>query len=403
MPLRDDAREIQGDLVELRRALHREPELGLALPRTQEKVLAALDGLPLEIGLGESLTSVTAVLRGARPGPTVLLRGDMDALPVTERTGLDYAAAADRMHACGHDLHTTMLAGAAQLLSAHADRLAGDVVLMFQPGEEGYDGASHMINEGVLDASGSTPIAAYALHVMSAGMPSGVFSSRRGPFLSASDTVTVTVRGAGGHGSMPHLARDPIPAACEMVLALQTLVTRTFDIADPVVITVGAFHSGTQHNVIPDEVLFEATVRSFSGRAHAQVRDGIVRVLRGIAAAHALQVDIDYRDCYPVTVNDHTETEFVDDAISEVHGAERFSWADRPLSGSEDFSRVLDKIPGTFVALGACPPGTDAENAANNHSSLAVFDDAVLSDGAAVYAELAIRRLAHAPSPAIAP
>ncbi len=396
MSLREDAREIHGDLVTLRRALHREPELGLTLPRTQEKVLSALDGLPLEISLGGSLTSVTAVLRGALLGPTVLLRGDMDALPVTERSGLDFAAAADHMHACGHDLHTAMLAGAAQLLSAHADRLAGDVVLMFQPGEEGYDGAGHMITEGVLGASGSTPVAAYALHVMSAGMPSGVFSTRRGPFLSASDTVTVTVRGAGGHGSMPHRARDPIPAACEMVLALQTLVTRGFDIADPVVITVGAFHSGTQHNVIPDDVRFEATVRSFSGRAHARAKDGIVRVLRGIAAAHALEVDIDYQDCYPVTVNDDAETEFVAEAISEVHGAERFAWADRPLPGSEDFSQVLDKIPGTFVALGACPPGMDAEKAANNHSPLAVFDDAVLSDGAALYAELAMRRLAHA-------
>lgn len=396
MSLREDAREIQSDLVELRRSLHREPELGLQLPRTQEKVLNALEGLPLEISLGESVSSVTAVLRGAQPGPTVLLRGDMDALPVTERTGLDFAAPADRMHACGHDLHTAMLVGAARLLSARADRLAGDVVLMFQPGEEGYDGASHMIREGVLEASGSVPVAAYALHVMSARLPFGAFTTRRGPFLAGSGTVTVTVRGAGGHGSMPHLARDPIPAACEMVLALQTLVTRRFDIHDPVVITVGSIHSGTQANVIPDEVCFEATVRSYSTAAHAKVKDGIVRAVRGITAAHGLECDLDYLDGYPVTVNDGFEAEFVAEAVADLHGEQRFIWAANPLSGSEDFSRVLNEVPGAFIALGACPPDTDPAQAPNIHSPLAVFDETILSDGAALYADLARRRLAHA-------
>jgi hippurate hydrolase len=396
MTLRDDARAIQDDLVELRRRLHREPELGLNLPRTQEKVLAALDGLPVEVTLGESVTSVTAVLRGSRPGPTVLLRGDMDALPVTERTGLDFAAPADRMHACGHDLHTSMLVGAARLLSAHTDRLAGDVVLMFQPGEEGHDGAGHMLREGVLKASGSVPVAAYALHVTSAGQPGGVFHTRRGPFLSASDTVAVTVRGAGGHGSTPHLARDPVPAACETVLALQTLVTRGFDIHDPVVVTVGSIHSGTRANVIPDEVRFEATVRSYSAAARARAKDGIVRIVRGIAAAHGLETDIAYEEGYPVTVNDAAEAEFVAGTVAELHGEERFAWAQSPLPASEDFSRVLNEVPGAFVTLGACPPGSDPDRMPNNHSALAVFDDAVLGDGAALYAELALRRLGTA-------
>jgi amidohydrolase len=394
MSIREDAAALQGDLVQLRRALHREPELGLELPRTQERVLAGLDGLGLEVRTGQSLSSVTAVLRGARPGPTVLLRGDMDALPVAERTGLDFAAPAARMHACGHDLHTAMLTGAAQLLSSRADRLAGDVVFMFQPGEEGFDGAGKMIAEGVLDATGTRPVAAYALHVISQHLPAGVFAARSGPFLAAADTVRVTVRGAGGHGSMPHLALDPIPAACEMVLALQTMVTRRIDIHDPVVITVGALHAGTQDNVIPEEAYFEATVRSYSSESHARVKDGFVRTVRGVAAAHGLYADIDYAELYPVTVNDERETEFAADTVAEVCGPQRWAWQVRPGAGSEDFSRVIAEIPGAMIALGATPAGIDTDKAPMNHSPLAVFDESVLADGAALYAELAVRRLA---------
>ncbi|WP_219412518.1 M20 metallopeptidase family protein [Pseudonocardia nigra] len=385
---------MRDELVRLRHRLHAEPELGLHLPRTQEKVLEALDGLPLEVGTGTASTSVTAVLRGARPGGTVLLRGDMDALPVAEKTGVGYASRVDgAMHACGHDLHTTMLAGAAHLLAARRDRLAGDVVFMFQPGEEGHDGAASMIAEGVLDAAGPRVDAAYGLHVMSAGLAPGSFRTRRGPILAASDTVRVVVHGAGGHGSAPHRAKDPIAAACEMVPALQTFVTRHFDVFDPVVVTVGAFHAGTQHNVIPDEATFEATVRSFSPEAHRAIKDGFVQVCRGVAAAHGVAVDVDYADCYPVTVNDAAEAEFAVGVVAEVLGEERVGWSDRPYTGSEDFSRVLDEVPGAFVALGAAPREVDWTAAPNNHSPLAVFDDAVLPDGAAVYAELAARRL----------
>ncbi|WP_411110343.1 M20 metallopeptidase family protein [Streptomyces sp. c-19] len=402
MSVREDARSVQGDLVRLRQALHAEPELGLELPRTRDKVVAALDGLPLEVTTGNRLTSVTAVLRGARPGPTVLLRADMDALPVTERADLTYASRTDGiMHACGHDLHTAMLAGAAQLLSARRDDLAGDVIFMFQPGEEGQDGAGHMLAEGVLDASGERPVAAYALHVTSAGYPNGMFATRRGPVLASSDSLRVTVRGAGGHGSMPHLAHDPVPAACEMVTALQTFITRRFDPFDPVVLTVGAFHAGTAGNVIPDEARFTATVRSFSVSSHGRIKDGVAQVCRGIAAAHGLDVEVDFAELYPLTVNDPAEAEFVADVVAEVHGEERYAWAPRPATGSEDFSRVLDEVPGAFVVLGACPPGQDVQRAPYNHSPLAVFDDNVLGDGAALYAELALRRLAKAtPAPA---
>ncbi len=264
MNIRADAVELGPELVTLRRELHQIPEIGLHLPRTQERVLAALDGLPLEIGLGTDLSSITAVLRGGRPGPVVLLRGDMDALPVTERTGVEFSSKHEGvMHACGHDLHTAGLVGAARLLSAHRTELAGDVVFMFQPGEEGFDGASHMIREGVLCAAGRKADVAYGLHVLSSMVPSHVFTGRPGPLMAASDGLFVRVIGAGGHGSRPHSGLDPVPVACEMVTSLQTMVTRRFDVFDPVVITVGMFHAGTRRNIIPDDATFDATVRSF--------------------------------------------------------------------------------------------------------------------------------------------
>jgi amidohydrolase len=393
--IHEDAKSISADLRELRRSIHAEPEIGLDLPLTQRKVLDALAGLPLEITTGQSLTSVTAVLRGARPGKTVLLRGDMDALPVTERTGLDYASRIDgAMHACGHDLHTTMLAGAARLLSARQADLAGNVIFMFQPGEEGPGGGRIMVEEGVLDAAGERPVAAYALHVASGLLPFGLCASRAGTMMAAADTLHVTVHGRGGHGSQPHRAADPIPAACEIVLALQTMVTRRFDVFDPVVITVGTFHAGTTDNVIGDEAHFVATVRSFSPEARKAVQDAAPGLVRDIAAAHGLTATAEFRDGYPVTVNHAGELDFATQAIADVLGDGRYIAAPNPLTGSEDFSYVLEQVPGAFVMLGACPPDTDAGTAPFNHSAEAVFDDAVLADGTTLYAELALRRLA---------
>jgi amidohydrolase len=393
--IQDDARSISAELTELRRSIHAEPEIGLDLPRTQRKVLDALAGLPLEISTGTSLTSVTAVLRGGQPGKTVLLRGDMDALPVTERTGLDFSSRVDgAMHACGHDLHTTMLAGAARLLSARRAELPGTVVFMFQPGEEGPGGGRIMVEEGVLDAAGERPVAAYGVHVVSSLLPLGLFASRPGTLMAAADTLHVTVHGRGGHGSQPHRAADPIPAACEIVLALQTMVTRRFDVFDPVVITVGTFHAGTADNVIGDDAHFVATVRSFSPEARAAVQSAAPRLATDIAAAHGLTSTVEFRDGYPVTVNNGTELDFAAGTIADVLGDGRYLPIPDPLTGSEDFSYVLEQVPGAFVMLGACPPDADAATAPFNHSAEAVFDDAVLTDGTAVYAELALRRLA---------
>ena len=397
MDLHDDARGMADDLVQLRRELHQQPEIGLDLPRTQERVLAELDGLGLEISTGTGTTSVTAVLRGgardAVDPKTVLLRADMDALPIDEESGLDFAATNGAMHACGHDLHTASLIGGARLLAQHRDQLRGDVVLMFQPGEEGWDGAGVMIEEGVLDAAGRRADAAYGMHVFSAMIPHGRFVSRPGTIMSASHALHVTVRGEGGHGSTPHRARDPIAATAEMITSLQTMVTRRFDIFDPVVITVGVINGGTRRNIIPDEAYFEATVRRFSEASAGRLQESIQETLQGVARAHGVSVDIDYKGEYPLTVNDADEVDFSVGVIHEVLGEDRYEELPAPIAGSEDFSRVIDAVPGAFIGIGALLPGRDTETAPMNHSPRADFDPGVLPDAATIYAELAVRKL----------
>lgn len=390
--LRADAAVLHPDLVALRRDLHRHPELGLHLPRTQQRVLTELAGLDLELTPGVGLSSVTGVLRGAHPGPVVLLRADMDALPVTEASGLPYAATVPGvMHACGHDLHTAALVGAARLLHARRVELSGSVVLMFQPGEEGDAGARLMVQGGVLAAAGQRVAAAYALHVMSSGLPAGVVTTRPGAILAAADTVHVTVRGRGGHGSMPHLAADPVPVACEIVLALQSMLTRTVDPFDPVVLTVTQINAGTAENVIAPTAQLTATVRTVSETAHTEVRQRVLRVCEGVAAAHGVQVDVDYAAGYPVTVNSAAEAVRAGEVAAELFGAQRYYPAPQPIMGSEDFSFVLEQVPGAFLGLGASPAGGDPN--AYNHSPLARFDDGVLGDAAALLAALALDRL----------
>jgi len=398
----EDARGISAELSRFRHDLHREPEIGLHLPRTQEKILGNLDDLPLEITLGKNTTSVGAVLRGDRHDPlqggrpVVLLRADMDALPVQERTGVDFTSRFDgAMHACGHDLHTAMLAGAARLLTERRHRLAGDVVFMFQPGEEGCNGAGIMLDEGILDLAGRRTDAAYGIHVFAGLTEHGRFLTKPGIMMSAADTLIVTVQGAGGHGSAPHTAKDPVTVVAEMITALQIAVTRQFDVFDPIVISVGLLRAGSASNIISDTAYFEATVRTFSTASRERIREAAPRLLSNIAAAHGVEVDVEYRDRNPATVNDADEAFFAEGIVAELFGQDRSVRLTQPISASEDFSRVLDAVPGTFIGLGAVAPGSDPSTTPFNHSPFATFDDRVLADGAALYAELAEVRLAQ--------
>ena len=378
-------------LVALRRALHREPEVGLHLPKTQERILDALDGLGLEITTGSSLSSVTAVLRGGEDGPAVLLRGDMDALPVEELTDLEYASTNGAMHACGHDMHVAGLVGAARLLAAQQRDISGSVVFMFQPGEEGDGGAGLMIDEGVLEAAGERPVAAYGIHVRPG--PLGVFRTKPGTLMAGANELRITVHGSGGHGSQPHNALDPVPALVEIAAALQVMATRKFSVFDPIVLTVTQLEAGRAINVIPDSARLGASVRTLSAESVDRLIVETKALADGIAAAHGCTAEVSFEILYPMTENDPSRTFEAMRELRELFGEDRVIQSRDPLMGSEDFSLVLQKIPGAFLFLGATPPDTDPATAAWNHSPRVLFDDSVLADQAAALAQLAFNRL----------
>jgi len=389
-----EAEHLQDRTVDLRRRLHRRPELGLQLPETQATILSELDDLDLDVRTGTSVSSVVAVLEGAQPGPTYLLRGDMDALPLTEDTGLDFSSEIPgAMHACGHDTHVAMLAGAARLLSSRRDEIAGRVIFMFQPGEEGFHGARYMLEEGLLTTVAEAPVsAAFAIHISST-FASGTVRTRGGPFLASEDRIEITVSGRGGHASAPHHANDPIPAACEIALALQTMVTRRVDVFDPAVVTIGSFAAGTTHNVIPATATLRGTMRTLSATTRAAVRDHVCRIAEGISAAHDLGVSVELIPGYPVTVNDTSIATTVHDVAQGVLGPNMVPAMDFPIMGAEDWSYVLDKVPGAMAFLGACPPELEPDAAPPNHSNLVVFDEAAFPTGIATYAAVALDAL----------
>jgi hippurate hydrolase len=336
---------------------------------------------------------VTAVLRGSKSDKTVLLRADMDALPVTELADLPFKSKIDgAMHACGHDLHVAMLIGAARLLVKNKSQLNGDVVFMFQPGEEGFDGAGYMIKEGVLTASGRKADATYGIHVMASAVPAGTFTTKGGTMMASSDELHVTVVGMGGHGSQPHTAKDPIPVAAEMVSALQLLITRSFSAFDPVVITVGQFHAGTKANIIPDTAEFQATIRTFSAENRVRIQAEAVRLCQSIAEAYGLKADVKVVGQYPVTVNNDAHASFVGKVAADLFGAESYIEMPNPIAGAEDYSRVLEAVPGSYVFLGASVD-QDFTKSEVNHSPRAKFDEGVLYRGTALLSELAVRSL----------
>jgi hippurate hydrolase len=379
------ALELQTQTVELRRQIHRQPEIGLELPRTQALILSTLEGLGYQIATGSGCSSVVATLEEGR-GPTVLLRGDMDALPLTEETGLPFASEVDgAMHACGHDTHVAMLLGAARILSGRRSELAGRVVLMFQPGEEGFAGAQVMLDEGLLEPV--RPDAAFALHVIT-HWPAGLVKTRAGTIAASADVFRVVVRGRGGHASAPHLSLDPIPAAFEIGTALQTMVTRRVSVFDPAVVTVAHVEAGTTNNVIPETAMIEGTVRTLSADVRGAVLGQVRLLAEGIAAAHGIAAEVTIEPGYPPTVNDADMAARAVDVASGLVGVDRVEVMNAPLMGAEDFSYVLEQVPGAMVLLTAGEP--DAPEPVPNHSNRMVVHEPVMADGVALHAALAM-------------
>jgi hippurate hydrolase len=400
--LRDEALDLHSETVALRRRLHERPELGNELPITREAVLESLDGLPLEITLHESTSGVAALLTGGKPGPTVLLRGDMDALPLHEDTGLDFSSTTEgTMHACGHDTHTAMLSSAAKLLSARKDDIAGRVLFMFQPGEEGHHGAKFMLEEGLLavptlaDGTESPVTGAFALHITST-IPTGMVATRGGPCMASADQFVIRVHGAGGHASEPFRTIDPIPIACEIVQALQLMVTRRIDVFDPAVVTVGRIQAGTTNNIIPPVAEIEGTIRTVSEATRAKVHDHLRRVATSVAEAHGATAEPEVILGYPVTSNDDEFADFTLATARDVLGAGNVHRLPNPIMGAEDFSYVLNEVPGTMMFLGGTHPDRDARTAPANHSNLVVFDEDAMPLGVELYAQMALRHLGAA-------
>ncbi|MGF1599472.1 MAG: M20 family metallopeptidase [Acidimicrobiales bacterium] len=385
------ARDLLADAVALRRAIHAEPEIGLDLPLTQAKVLDVLNDLDLDVSVGTGVSSVVAVLDGDADGPTLLLRADMDALPMPEDTGLDFASRRQgAMHACGHDAHVAMLYGAARLLAAHRSELRGRVKLLFQPGEEGHHGARHCIDEGLLEEP--TVDAAFALHI-SPNIAAGRLAIRPGPIMASADEMFVDIVGKGGHASSPHQAVDPVPVAAELVLALQSHITRTVDAFDPAVLTVARIQAGTTTNVIPERARLEGTLRAVSEKTRDKVHDGIHRVAHHVAAAHGCEAEVRIERGYPVTVNDPAFAALAREVFVDVVGEREVVDMKAPIMGAEDWSYVLQRVPGCMAFLGVCPPGARPSQAAACHSNRMLLAEDAMAVGIATHAAMALTYL----------
>jgi amidohydrolase len=371
------------DVIELRRDIHAHPELGFEEVRTAAVVADRLRRLGYEVKTGIAQTGVLGILRTGKPGRCVLLRADMDALPVHEQAELPFASTIPgKMHACGHDAHVAILLGAAGMIMDRKEALCGTIVLCFQPAEEGKGGAAAMIAEGILEDPHIDAV--YGLHMWSQS-PSGVVSTRPGPMMAASDSIEITVKGRGGHGAQPDHTIDPIATAAQFVSSVQTVVSRKLDPLEPAVVTIGAIHGGTVHNVIPDDVRMLGTMRTFNEELRDVMAAKVESVLSGCCASAGASYDFTYLRRYPVTVNHPAEAAYVRELAVATLGADNV--AEQPkIMGAEDFSFMLQRRPGCFFFLGAqLEAGVDRPH----HSPRFAIDERAFANGVRMMVALA--------------
>jgi amidohydrolase len=378
-------------VIALRRDFHRHPELGFEEHRTAGIVAERLHDLGYEVHSGIATTGVVGVLRGTAAGKTIMLRADMDALPIDEENSVDYKSeSAQIMHACGHDGHVAILLGAAELIAARRAELAGTICLVFQPAEEGKGGGAEMVRLGMLERFGIER--AYGLH-LSSSHPVGQLGFREGPIYASSDSLEITIEGRGGHGAAPHLSIDPIYLASEFIVAVQQVVSRQIDPIEPAVVTIGAIHGGTTHNVIPSRVTLMGTVRAFNPEVRAQMAERIERVLKGVCDTGGATYQFAYLWRYPVTSNDADQTRYVkalaqrtvgDDAVIDV----------AQIMGAEDFSFFAEKVPACFYTLGT---SSGPESSWPHHHACFDIDEAGLTNGVRLMTALALDAPRNAP------
>lgn len=404
------AARLETRVIEWRRDFHLHPELANREIRTAAKVAEHLQGLGLEVKTGIAHTGVVALLRGDRPGPTILLRADMDALPVTERTDVPFRSIATGefrgrtvgvMHACGHDAHTAILMGAAQVLAGMREQLPGTVMFVFQPAEEGVPegergGAPLMLDEGLLDIA--KPDAAFALHVGSSHN-TGQVSIRSGPLMAGSDFFRIVVTGRQSHGSRPWNGVDSIVTAAQIVNALQTIVSRQVDItALPAVVSVGAINGGVRHNIIAETVEMLGTVRTFSPAMRQDIIDRMGRTVMNVAAANGATARLEMMPApNPVLVNDAALTARAADSLRAVLGTDAVTTSSL-LTVAEDFAHIAGRVPSFYYWVGVTPPGQDPRTAPDNHSDLFYVDEAALSVGLRTLLRVAVDYLQAPPA-----
>lgn len=382
MPVVNRIADFSADMTEWRRHLHTIPELAFDCPQTSAFIAERLRDFDVdEIHEGIAQTGIVALINGREDGPTIGLRADFDGLPIAEETGLDYASShPGKMHACGHDGHTTMLLGAARYL-AETRNFAGRVALIFQPAEEAGGGAGVMVREGVMDRFDISQV--YALH-NAPGFDTGAFYTTPGPLMAAVDTFHVHVQGVGGHGAMPHETRDPVMAACGIAMAIQTIVSRNHYALDDLVVSVTQIHTGTVDNVIPDTAYLNGTVRTFDPQVQAMVQRRMRDIVAGQAASYGVEAVLDYETGYPATINDPDKTGFAAMIAGEVVGENRVVADAGREMGAEDFSYMLQERPGAYLFLGQ-------GDGAGLHHPKYDFNDEVAPVGASFFARLVER------------
>ncbi|WP_282151392.1 M20 aminoacylase family protein [Ruegeria atlantica] len=379
MPVVNRIADYSADMAEWRKHLHSIPELEFECHETAAFVADRLREFGVdELHEGIAKTGIVAIISGRGEGPTIGLRADMDALPIPEETGVDYASTnPGKMHACGHDGHTTMLLGAARYL-AETRNFRGRVALIFQPAEEEGGGAGVMVEEGIMDRFDISQV--YALH-NAPNLPVGAFHTTPGPIMAAVDTFEVHIQGVGGHGAMPHEARDPVMAACGIAQAIQTIVSRNNYALDDLVVSVTQIHTGTVNNVIPDTAFINGTVRTFDPNVQQMVIERMEQIVQGQATSYGVEARLDYEKNYPATINDGEKAGFAAEVARDVSGAERVVGNMGREMGAEDFSYMLQSRPGAYLFLG------QGESAGLHHPKYN-FNDEIAPVGASFFARI---------------
>lgn len=393
--------QLEQQVIEWRRDFHQYPELSNREFKTAEKIAKHLESLGLEVETGIAHTGVVALLKGGKPGPTIAMRADIDALPVVERTDVPFKSEVTSeyrgnevgvMHACGHDTHIAMLLGAATYLTENRENVRGDILFIFQPAEEGAPegeegGAELMLKEGLFTKY--EPEAAFGIHITS-GMNTGVIGYRKGPLMASSDTFEITVEGRQTHGSRPWGGVDPIVTAAQIINNTQTIVSRQVDITKaPAVVSFGIVEGGVRNNIIPDEVTLIGTIRNFDMGIRQQIFDKLTHTAESTAVTNGAEAHVHINEGYPVTMNDADLVTKMLPTVEAVAGAEKV--VEMPLiTGAEDFSFYALEVPGMFVFLGATPPGENPAEAPSNHSPLFYVDEDALKTGTNLYINWAL-------------